>query len=503
MTNWQRNALKEVVLFWRKGATPKHSEEGYFCEKGGIPFVRVSDLNEPVIFDAEQHLTPEGEEMAGRAVPKNAVLLSVSGTIGKTAVAGVELAVNQAVQAMVFDEERVLPEYAYYYFQFIREQLLETANTVTIPNLTKAQLENIVIFYPNMKEQRRIIELLRRAQDIVERQKHTGGALNQILYHAMQEKWKNAWRELPRISLREAVTEPIRAGSLDEKRDSLRAGDLLLRRYRTEEGESVLLAQEDTPETEWGAGTFRVRVRAENVRPEFLLFWLRHSFQYLENDPYADKSMLDAVSAGAVQIPLVPIKEQDKFAAIVSRVLRMQQKIRKMEQTAQEYYRSMLAYAFSARLTETFRLENELEDPERSFFDDTYRIRYEGEKAEKIGWQELLGESQRELLWHLSDFQREILRIYGESKEALPIHVMFKRVRMENGRRFRSRSIQDAIAAVKILDGLGFLTRAVSEKIIIDNTEMTGADNRVLTIGRYEFVRRTGGKTSEAGVFGN
>ena len=80
---------------------------------------------------------------------------------------------------------------------------------------------------------------------------------------------------------------------------------------------------------------------------------------------------------------------------------------------------------------------------------------------------------------------------------------MFKRVRMENGRRFRSRSIQDAIAAVKILDGLGFLTRAVSEKIIIDNTEMTGADNRVLTIGRYEFVRRTGGKTSEAGVFGN
>ncbi len=501
MRGWQQNRLEEVVSVWIKGVTPKRSEESYFSEKGGIPFVRVSDLNVPVILDARQHLTPEGEQAAGRAVPKNAVLLSVSGTIGKTAVAGVRLTVNQAVQAMVFDEERVLPEYAYYYFQFMREQLVETANTVTIPNLTKTQLENMVIFYPQIKEQRRMVELLKRAQDIVERQKDTGSELDRILHHAMQKKWKDAWRELPRISLKEAVTEPIRAGTKEE--DLQRKNDLLLRRYRTEEGKMVFLAEEHTPETEWGAGTFCVRVREELVRPEFLLFWLRHSFQYLENAPYADKSMLDAESAGAVQIPLVPIKEQDKFAAIVRRVLLMQQKIRKMEQTAQAYYRSMLIYAFSARLTETFRRENDLEDPGRSFFDDTYRVRSGGNEKKKIGWQELLGESQRELLGYLSDFQREVLRIYGEAEEALPVHVMFKRVRKENGRRFRRQSIQDAIAAVKILEGLGFLTRAVSEKIIINDMEVTGADNRPLTIGRYEFVRRTGGKTDEVGVFGD
>lgn len=502
MTGWQQNRLEEVVSVWIKGVTPKRSEERYFSEKGGIPFVRVSDLNAPVILDAREHLTPEGEQAAGRSVPKNAVLLSVSGTIGKTAVAGVRLTINQAVQAMVFDEERVLPEYAYYYFQFMREQLIETANTVTIPNLTKTQLENMVIFYPQIREQRRIIELLKHAQDIVQRQKNTGSELEKILHHVMQRKWESAWRELPRISLKEAVTEPIRAGA--EEGEFLRAGDLLLRRYRTEEGKTVFLAEEDTPGTEWSAGTFCVRVKEELVRPEFLLFWLRHSFQYLENAPYADKNMLDAASAGAVQIPLVPIKEQDKFAAMVRSVLLMQRKIRKMEQTAQAYYRSMLIYAFLARLTETFRRENELEDPRHSFFDDTYRVRYGGKEEKKIDWQELLGESQRELLGYLSDFQRKVLRIYGEAEEALPVHVMFKRMRKENSRRFRSQSIQDAIAAVKILDSLGFLTRAVAEKIIINDMEVTGADNRALTIGRYEFVRRgTGGKTDEAGVFGD
>lgn len=499
MTDWKRSVLREVVLDWIKGATPKRSEEEYFSEQDGIPWVRVSDLNDTVIMDSTQHLSLEGKKQIGRTVPKNAVLLSVSGTIGKTAIAGVELTVNQAVQAMVFDEEQVLPEYACYYLQFIREQLEKTANTVTIPNLTKAQLEDTAIFYPEINEQRRIMELLKKAQDIAEQQKRTGLKVNLILYQAMQEKWTAVWKKLPRICLKEAVTEPILAGGAAIREETaggdrylLKAGDLLLRRYRVDEGEPVLLAEEETSENAWGAGMFRVRVKTEKIRPEFLLLWLSYSFQYLDNAPYSDKNLLDTGTAGAIQIPLVPVREQDKFVRAVRRVLLMQRKIQNMEQTAQAYYRSMLAYAFSARLTEAYRRENGLDDPDRFFFRDMYQIRYveeEKRNAEEESWQQFLSAGQQELMEYLSEFQREILRIYGESAEALPIHVALKRLRKENRGRFRSQSIQDAIAAVRILSGLGFLTGAVPEKIMIEDTEIAGADNRPLTIRRYEFVR--------------
>lgn len=104
--------------------------------KRGFPGVRVSDLKGGILTETELYLTPEGAGQIKGQVPKGAVLLSVSGTIGKAAIAGKDLKVNQAVQAMVFDETMVLAEYAYYYFQYYRGWLETKANTVTIPNLT-------------------------------------------------------------------------------------------------------------------------------------------------------------------------------------------------------------------------------------------------------------------------------------------------------------------------------------------------------------------------------
>ena len=91
MKNWQRSLLKDVVRTWIKGATPKRSKEDYFSESAGIPWVRVSDMNQVVITETSQYLTAEGAREVGRLIPKNAVLLSVSGTIGKTAMAGTDL----------------------------------------------------------------------------------------------------------------------------------------------------------------------------------------------------------------------------------------------------------------------------------------------------------------------------------------------------------------------------------------------------------------------------
>lgn len=87
----------------------------------------AGDLRGGELKETELYLTWEGAEQVKGRVPKGALLLSVSGTIGKTAIAGREVKVNQAVQAMVFDESELLSEYVYYYFQFFRPWLEERA----------------------------------------------------------------------------------------------------------------------------------------------------------------------------------------------------------------------------------------------------------------------------------------------------------------------------------------------------------------------------------------
>ena len=153
MSNWKKKTLKEVVKLWVRGSTPRRNNKDYYCGKEGIPFVRAGDLRGGELKETELYLTWEGAEQVKGRVPKGALLLSVSGTIGKTAIAGREVKVNQAVQAMVFDESELLSEYVYYYFQFFRPWLEERANTVTIPNLTKTKLEQTSILFPCLEEQ--------------------------------------------------------------------------------------------------------------------------------------------------------------------------------------------------------------------------------------------------------------------------------------------------------------------------------------------------------------
>ena len=98
MINWQRKLLKDIVVRWIKGSTPERSHKEYYTNKPGIPWARAGDLNGGILVNTEEYLTAEGAEQIKGWVPKGTVLLSVSGTIGKTAIAGIDLKINQAIQ---------------------------------------------------------------------------------------------------------------------------------------------------------------------------------------------------------------------------------------------------------------------------------------------------------------------------------------------------------------------------------------------------------------------
>ena len=189
MENWKQKPLSQVVSRWIRGTTLNRSRADYYTKTPGpesLPWARVGDMKEGLLCETENYLTKEGvDQIPWLIVPEGAVLLSVSGTIGKSAIAGCDLVVNQAIQAMIFDEGQILPEYACFYLEFYRPWLIERANAVTVPNLTKEQLSGIPVVFPCLEEQQVIVDQLKRARRLMQRSRRSEDTLNRILENAM------------------------------------------------------------------------------------------------------------------------------------------------------------------------------------------------------------------------------------------------------------------------------------------------------------------------------
>ena len=211
LENWKQRPLSQVVSRWIRGTTLNRSKTDYYTktpQPESLPWARVGDIKEEYISQTENYLTKEGaDQIPWLVVPKGAVLLSVSGTIGKAAIAGCDMTVNQAIQAMVFDEEQILPEYACFYLEFYRPWLIERANAVTIPNLTKEQLSGIPVVFPCLKEQKVIVDRLKRARQLVKYGQSSEAALNRILENALLKQVQAALKE-GKISRDEELLSP-------------------------------------------------------------------------------------------------------------------------------------------------------------------------------------------------------------------------------------------------------------------------------------------------------
>lgn len=527
MSNWKREKLGNVVRCWIKGATPARSHKEYFAKKPGIPWVRVGDLKGRYLTEAEVYLTASGARETHGQVPKGAVLLSVSGTIGKTAIAGTDLTINQAIQAMVFDEGQVLPEYAYYYFQFFCPWLEAKSNTVTIPNLTKRQLEETYILFPCLEEQGYLTDVMKRAEDLQGKQENAFQAIRQAFFGALWRKISNSSYKIKKSKLKDYLVEPILAGSafrqdyrgqnytlihalpesewtfrmleghrevrLDGSRSeqyTLNKGDLLVGGTKAGTSFQCLLVEEGREGVVWGSGILRIRVQERRLRPEFLLAWMRLCAEYGIYDFFRGRTAVDVNGLNRFPIPIVEPEVQDKFVLIVRRITKLQYQLEEIKAKNARFYQSMLAAAFCGSLSKNYRTRHSLEEPALSLLKQNYFARsiepYAAEGAVSINWEKAFGEEKRKMIEQLSEFQKEILGGFLGSETPMPIHVVHKKLK-KSGKSFgRSYSVQDAIATVKILEGLGLLEKTPPEKLYLDETELKDPAGKPITIQNYQ-----------------
>jgi type I restriction enzyme S subunit len=164
MSAWPRVRLDEYTEVV-SGATPDTTEPGYWG--GDICWATpkdLSDLEGAYISDTPRKITRRGlESCAASVLPPESVLFSSRAPIGHVAINTVPMATNQGFKSFLPDRRRVDSKFLYHWLRKNRPYLESLGNGATFKEVSKAVVSRIEIPLPPLPEQRRIAEILDKA----------------------------------------------------------------------------------------------------------------------------------------------------------------------------------------------------------------------------------------------------------------------------------------------------------------------------------------------------
>lgn len=162
--NWKLvtvGALSEIIT---KGSTP--TTYGHNYTEDGIPFLRAENVaNNRLDFNNLKYISKETHNFLKRSIIKpNDVLLTIAGTIGRTAVVpkeSNEMNSNQAVAIIRLNHD-CLPEYLSYFLNsnLAKQQITGSQVTTSISNLSLGMIEKLSLPLPPKDIQKKIVQKL-------------------------------------------------------------------------------------------------------------------------------------------------------------------------------------------------------------------------------------------------------------------------------------------------------------------------------------------------------
>lgn len=107
------------------GGTPSRANDNYF--KGSNLWVSISEMNGQIIKDTKEKITEDAIKNSNvKLIPKDTTLLSFKLSIGKTAIAGVDLYTNEAIAGLIPKTDKILNQYI---FQIFNAKLIDLDKT--------------------------------------------------------------------------------------------------------------------------------------------------------------------------------------------------------------------------------------------------------------------------------------------------------------------------------------------------------------------------------------
>ncbi|HZT31433.1 MAG TPA: restriction endonuclease subunit S [Bryobacteraceae bacterium] len=163
---WRRMPLSKLCTIV-SGATPSRARPEYW--NGRIAWATPKDISGlvgSVLQDTQEHISSLGyESCSATLLPKGSVLFSSRAPIGLVAIAGREMCTNQGFKSLVPGSD-IEPKFLFWTMQRLAPQIAALGAGSTFKEVSKRIVAEFEIDLPPLGEQRRIAEILDKADAI-------------------------------------------------------------------------------------------------------------------------------------------------------------------------------------------------------------------------------------------------------------------------------------------------------------------------------------------------
>ena len=173
------------------GNTPSKNNDEYYISDD-IMFIKPGDIEEKYITNLERSegYISEKARKKVRILPKDTVLVTCIGTIGKVGILEKEGICNQQINAII-PNDMVVSKYLAYLIKAKQKILQLKANAPVVPIINKTDFSKIEINICDIKEQKRIVEKLDLVKKIIDIRQEQLRELNNIVKSQFIEMFEN------------------------------------------------------------------------------------------------------------------------------------------------------------------------------------------------------------------------------------------------------------------------------------------------------------------------
>lgn len=400
MKPWPVKPLEEIAEVYG-GSTPSRENSSFW--NGEIPWVTPTDLPMPedgisVVTRTKNRITQAGlDNSSATLVPKGTVLFSSRATIGKVAVAGMQLTTNQGFANFV-PGPKVTSRFLAYSLWVRREDIARLSGSTTFKEVSKGTLRKYELPVPPLAEQEWIVKLLDEAAELrkLRNQADVRSAyLIPALFHEIVgdptylDKLHWPFQRLGEFACvsygladkLDASTKPengtriltisnvLLDGSIDPKVEKysvvepakrakarLQKFDLLFNwRNGSEEHVGKTAIWEGQIEGEVLHVSFLLKIRANQSQANPYFLWvllnrLRSTGYFTRNARMQINSKFNASELSALKLPLPPLPLQTEFAKRVAEIRELEGKQAVSRTQLDGLFRSLLDGAFRGEL---------------------------------------------------------------------------------------------------------------------------------------------------------
>jgi len=170
MSNWDIKKVGDVCNTGA-GGTPLKAHKDYY-ENGDIPWLLSGEVAQGAIYNSRHFITQKGfENSSARLFPENTVLVAMYGaTAGQVGLLKFKSTTNQAICG-IFPNERLIPNFIYYFFINKKDELVKQAVGGAQPNISQIKIKNTLIPLPPIPEQKHIVKILDEAFAAIDKAK--------------------------------------------------------------------------------------------------------------------------------------------------------------------------------------------------------------------------------------------------------------------------------------------------------------------------------------------